>query len=245
MRYEQTLHLPFFFATENGTVSLANVVNLVQHVSEVQLESLGIGEEFHAAVNRGWVITQSHLEIIRMPRAEETVTLWTEARSYNRLLCYRDYGIDDEAGQPLVRVTSSWAIMDLIARKLVPVTPEDVAGVGAVQDSHVQRLPRVPKLARIDREKRYDVRYFDIDANHHVNNVRYFDWLLDPLGDDFLNTHMPATVDIKYAHEVTRGSQVTVRCQLDQDEAETTSLHQILTTEETNAQAIITWQPFA
>lgn len=242
MRYSQTMQLPFFLATENGTVSLANVVNLIQHVSEMQLDELGIGEEAHTKTQRGWIITQSHLDVVRMPVAEETVTLWTEARSYNRILCYRDYGIDDENGAPLIRVKSSWAIMDLVARRLVPVTPEDVAGVGAVADSHVERLPRLPKLTRTDFERRYNVRYFDIDGNHHVNNVHYFDWLLDPMGDEFLNTHTPVTVDIKYAHEVMRGSQVVSRCRLDEGATGWNSVHQIQTGDETNAQAAISWR---
>lgn len=58
-----------------------------------------------------------------------------------------------------------------------------------------KRIPRLKRPQKLDEngsiiKKNYQVRYFDLDANHHVNNARYFDWLLDPLGRvfRFINT---------------------------------------------------------
>jgi medium-chain acyl-[acyl-carrier-protein] hydrolase len=241
LRYSEKMQLPFYFATENGTVSLANVVNLVQRVSENQLAHLGEGMEALTSHGIGWIITQSQLEFTRALRAEEDVTVWTEARSYNRLLCYRDYGIDAADGTPIVRVSSTWAMMDLQKRRIIPVVEAAMAGIGAVADSKVKRLPRLAKMGTPTGHQEYRVRYFDIDGNHHVNNVHYLDWMLDPLGDEFLNTHTPKTVNIKYAREVERDSQVLSEYAW-QTEAHTQSLHQISVAGSSNAEAEITWQ---
>ena len=239
MRYSEKMQLPFYFATENGTVSLANVVNIVQRVSENQLAHLGEGMEALTTQGVGWIITQSQLEFTRAPQAEEDVTVWTEARSYNRLLCYRDYGIDAADGTPIVRVSSTWAMMDLHKRRIIPVIEAAMAGIGAVADSKVKRLPRLPKFGEPTGSQEYRVRYFDIDGNHHVNNVHYLDWMLDPLGDEFLNTHVPQSVNIKYAREVERGSKVLSEFALHTDTA--TSVHQISVAGKMNAEAAITW----
>ncbi|WDF83348.1 thioesterase [Lacticaseibacillus pabuli] len=243
MRFEETIQMPFFFATEDGTISLANLVNVIQQVSEEQLDEQNDGNEILAKMNVGWIIVQSHMQITKMPRAEQTVHVWTEARSYNKLLCYRDYGIDDEDGNPLVRVTSSWAMLDLDKRKLIAVVEEAVQGVGATFDSKVKRLPRVHSPKRADASRQYQVRYFDIDPNHHVNNVHYFDWMLDVLGDEFLQTHVPVTVNIKYAREVERGSLVTSKLEKNvADDGSVQTVHAIDSAGEENALAEITWR---
>ena len=243
MRFEETIQMPFFFATEDGTISLANLVNVIQQVSEVQLDKRNDGNDILTKMNVGWIIVQSHMHITKMPRAEQTVHVWTEARSYNKLLCYRDYGIDDTDGNELVRVTSSWAMLDLDKRKLVGVVEEAVQGVGAVFDSKVKRLPRVHAPEREDASRQYQVRYFDIDSNHHVNNVHYFDWMLDVLGDEFLQTHVPATVNIKYVREVERETLVTSKVQKDiADDGTVKTIHEITTNGQENALAAISWR---
>ena len=240
MRYSEEMQLPFYFATENGTVSLANVVNIVQRVSENQLAHLGEGMDVLTGHGIGWIITQSQLEFTRALRSEEKVTVWTEARSYNRLLCYRNYGIDAVDGSPIVRVSSTWAMLDLQKRRIIPVIEEAMRGIGAVADTKVKRLPRLPKMTAADSAQDYRVRYFDIDGNHHVNNVHYLDWMLDPLGDDFLNTHAPKSVNIKYAREVERDNLVHSEYTL-ADETATHTNHRISTDGVTNAEAAITW----
>ena len=89
----------------------------------------------------------------------------------------------------------------------------------------------------IDRD--YHVRYFDIDMNGHVNNSKYLDWMYDVLGYEFLKTHEPLRMTLKYVKEVSSGGQITSSYQLDQ----LISYHQITSNGYLNAQAMIEWQP--
>lgn len=241
MRYEEKMHLPVYFATEDGSISIAAIVNIVQQVSENQLTALGEGMKGLAEYGAGWVITQSHIHILRTPRAEEPVTVWTEASSYNRLLTYRNYGIQDKDGNDLVRVTSTWVMIDLKKRKLIPIIEEAVQGVGAKKDPHVKRLPRVEKIEQVTGSKPYQVRYFDIDPNRHVNNVHYFDWMLDALGDDWLTSHRATEINIKYEREVDIGASLNSEFEILPDAAAPVTRHRISSGETTNAEAEITW----
>ena len=71
-----------------------------------------------------------------------------------------------------------------------------------------QRPKQIPEDATLS-GKQYHVRYFDLDANHHVNNARYFDWLLDPLGEEFLTTHQLKSFSIQYQQEVRINHDIT------------------------------------
>ncbi len=239
MIYEEPYQIPFFLASQNNTVSLATLVNVLLAGSEHQLEKAGVG--MHQVLGRGvgWVITQYELEIAQMPKVEAPITLGTEAISYNKLMTYRDYWLRDAEGNRLATMHGAWVMMDLATRKLIPIIPELVARVEAPFDSHVRRFARLNKLTRIDVDVPYRVRYFDIDANGHVNNVHYFEWMEDSLGADFLKQHELTKMRIKYAREVTYGSTPHAQAQLEG----LVSRHQIVTDGVVNAEAELTWRP--
>ena len=241
MRYLEEAIIPFYMVTEDGSLTLANLVNLVQQVSERQLTGIASQMEMVQRYNIGWVITQSHIDITRMPRAEEHVTLWTEATEYNRLLCYRDYGVLDADGNELVVIHSTWVMMDLNTRKIVPIIDEIVEGYGAQKVTKVKRLPRLPRFSDPDGDRTYWVRYFDIDTNHHVNNVHYFDWMQDALGYDWMRSHKLISANIKYEREVEPGTQLLSEYKTSEEDGQIVTYHQVRVGEQSNAIARLVW----
>ena len=53
--------------------------------------------------------------------------------------------------------------------------------------------------------------YTDLDANGHVNNARYADWLCNTLGIEEMTRSEPETVIFNYNHEILPGRKVTLR----------------------------------
>ena len=92
--YEEDYRIPGFLGDRFGRAGLANMMNVMLEVSERQLEQLHAGidaiSEFHA----GWVITQYHMDIHRMPKIEERLRVGTEATTYNKYFTYRDYSLN-------------------------------------------------------------------------------------------------------------------------------------------------------
>lgn len=243
MRYSEDYQVPFFMGTATGDISVADTVNIMMLVSEHQLDELNIGVAGLAEYGAGWVITQNQMEINRLPRVDERLHVWTEATSYNRLLCYRTYGIDDLDGNNIALIHSTWVMFDLQKRKIMPIIDAIAAPTGAVKSAKVERLPRVTKMGAADGARDYRVRYFDIDFNGHVNNVHYFDWLCDSLGNDWLQKNRPVSVNIKYEQEVGPDDTTTAAFQHVQDTGTTTTLHRITTGDVVNAIAEISWTP--
>ncbi|MHA3066704.1 acyl-[acyl-carrier-protein] thioesterase [Lacticaseibacillus saniviri] len=240
MEYSEQYRVPFFFGTTKGTISLSTLVNIMLLTSEHQLDEHDAGVPALAELGAGWVITQYHITVNRMPEVEELVEVGTAARSYNRFLTYRDYWINDADGNRLATIEGTWVMMDLETRKLLPIKAEIVNRVGAEEATTVKRFPRIQKIENETIRAPYRVRYFDIDSNGHVNNAHYFDWMEDSLGAEWLQQHELVSIDIRYEREVAYGDEAPIA--VAELVSETETRHKIMSGDVVNAEAQMTWR---
>ena len=238
LTYQMKMKIPFDMADMNGHIKLPDVILLSLQVSGMQSIELGVSDktilEEHNLV---WIITDYDIEVVRLPRFAEEITIETEALSYNRLFCYRRFTIYDETGQELIHMMATFVLMDRDSRKVHAVEPEIVA---PYQSEFSKKLLRGPKYQSLENpiSKDYHVRFYDLDMNGHVNNSKYLDWIFEVMGADFLTQYIPKKINLKYVKEVRPGGVIT-------SSVERTGLeskHVITSDGATNAQAIITWQ---
>ena len=238
LTYQMKMKIPFDMADMNGHIKLPDVILLSLQVSGMQSIELGVSDktilEEHNLV---WIITDYDIEVVRLPRFAEEITIETEALSYNRLFCYRRFTIYDEEGRELIHMIATFVLMDRDSRKVHAVEPEIVA---PYQSDFDKKLIRGPKYESLDEpfSKDYHVRFYDLDMNGHVNNSKYLDWIFEVMGADFLTQYIPKRINLKYVKEVRPGGVIT-------SSVERTGLeskHEITSDGATNAQAIITWQ---
>ncbi|BBP09393.1 acyl-[acyl-carrier-protein] thioesterase [Streptococcus sp. 116-D4] len=238
LTYQMNMKIPFDMADMNGHIKLPDVILLSLQVSGMQSIELGVSDKaILENYNLVWIITDYDIEVIRLPRFAEEITIETEALSYNRLFCYRRFTIYDEAGQDLIHMMATFVLMDRDSRKVHAVEPEIVA---PFQSEFSKKLMRGPKYANLEEpvSKDYHVRFYDLDMNGHVNNSKYLDWIFEVMGADFLTHYIPKKINLKYVKEVRPGGVIT-------SSVERTGLeskHEITSDGATNAQAIITWQ---
>lgn len=57
---------------------------------------------------------------------------------------------------------------------------------------------KLSKCSKVDSEKRFSVRYSDIDLNLHVGNVTYLEWILETIPFDIMTNYKIDSVKIKY-----------------------------------------------
>ncbi len=238
LTYQMKMKIPFDMADMNGHIKLPDVILLSLQVSGMQSIELGVSDktilEEHNLV---WIITDYDIEVVRLPRFAEEITIETEALSYNRLFCYRRFTIYDETGQELIHMMATFVLMDRDSRKVHAVEPEIVA---PYQSDFDKKLIRGPKYANLEEpvSKDYHVRFYDLDMNGHVNNSKYLDWIFEVMGADFLTQYIPKKINLKYVKEVRPGGVITSAV----ERTGLKSKHEITSDDATNAQAIITWQ---
>lgn len=239
LTYQMKMKIPFDMADMNGHIKLPDVILLSLQVSGMQSIELGVSDktilEEHNLV---WIITEYDIEVVRLPRFAEEITIETEALSYNRLFCYRRFTIYDESGQELIHMMATFVLMDRDSRKVHAVEPEIVA---PYQSEFNKKLIRGPKYETLEEpiSKDYHVRFYDLDMNGHVNNSKYLDWIFEVMGADFLTQYIPKKINLKYVKEVRPGGVITSAVER---RSGLETKHEITSDGITNAQAIITWQ---
>jgi acyl-ACP thioesterase len=60
---------------------------------------------------------------------------------------------------------------------------------------------KLPAPVRPESKKSYEVRYSDIDIHHHVNNIKYIEWILDSVPTEMNRTHQIHTFEINFLAE--------------------------------------------
>ena len=230
-RYNEKHRVVFYETDVTKNINIGMLVDLMMLASENQSEQLGIGTDKVNGLGYGWVITQHVLEIERLPKVNEEIKIWTEADSYNKYFCYREFGIDDLDDNPLVRMHT----------KISQIVPELIIPFGATETPKVKRYKNVKKIKEIDNHKKYQVRFMDIDSNHHVNNVHYFDWMLDTLDYDFLSKHTLKKINIQYKQEITYGDIVTSNVQIINSNDTITTLHEVKNNDKVSCLAECEW----
>ena len=239
LTYQMKMKIPFDMADMNGHIKLPDVILLSLQVSGMQSIELGVSDKtILEDYNLVWIITDYDIEVARLPRFAEEITIETEALSYNRLFCYRRFTIYDEAGQGLIHMMATFVLMDRDSRKVHAVESEIVA---PYQSDFDKKLIRGPKYESLNEpvSKDYHVRFYDLDMNGHVNNSKYLDWIFEVMGADFLTQYIPKKINLKYVKEVRPGGVITSAVER---RSGLETKHEITSDGITNAQAIITWQ---
>ncbi len=245
-KFSEKHRLVYYDGDRTYHASIPMLVNLMVLASEDQSEQLGVGTSEVMKYGVGWVVTQYVMEIAKLPKIGTTIQLGTEATARNKFFCERHFSVTDDQGQTLMRVNSNFVLMNHKTRRMGKLIPELVDPYGSDEVKRLARLPRVRKIPDDQQEvmvKTYPVRYFDLDTNGHVNNSHYFEWLLDVLPADFLQTHMPTRLNIQYHKEIQYGHVVTSQAIKTTDEkGNMQTLHKMLVNGETYCEAECTWQ---
>ncbi|MDO4902648.1 MAG: thioesterase, partial [Limosilactobacillus sp.] len=176
------------------------------------------------------------------PSVGDEVILGTRAIEYNSFFALREFWLTDlDHKHEYARIKAMFVMMNLEKRRLMRIPNELITPYKSTLNKRLAQLKAPSKLPDDFQEKEYQVRYFDIDLNHHVNNARYFDWMLDPLGAEFLRTHYPAYLTIKYENEVKEESTVQSRVHIDRDGDQVKTIHEIWSHGELCTMAEMTW----
>lgn len=239
-RYSEDHRVVYYETDVTGSLGIGRLVDLMMLTSEDQSDELGVTNEKVGQRGLGWVVTQHIINIKRLPKVDEIITLSTQAKSYNRFFCYRDFVVNDQKGNELVTMHSVFVLMDRVKRKIVRLPEDIIAPYESEYTKKIERLKTPLAVQNISEQKEYRVRFMDIDANHHVNNVHYFDWMLDALPADFLLEHRLTTMNISYRQEVYYGDQVNSEVEIDKNNLLTK--HTITTGDQQNCLAECQWK---
>ncbi len=187
----------------------SELFRLLQEASIRHTEQLGMGRE--KTLDRGilWVLLMQRAEIARMPEYDERVVLKSWPGRTMHLLFPRYYSLETAGGEPLLKASALWSLVDAGTRKVV--FPEKVGVVieGTVTGEEIAMPGSIAKKDTTQ-EREFTVPYSFVDLNGHMNNTRYFDLCEDCVGAAAEGRRLKA-VSVEYQNEARLGETLTLR----------------------------------
>ncbi|VDK14644.1 hypothetical protein OAL24_00113 [Oenococcus sicerae] len=241
--YSENLCVRDFYCDRSGKLSLPMIAELAISASIQQTSELGIGMEELQAAGRGWVLLQYDIKIDRRPAVGEQIQVTTEPIRSNQFFALRNFDFYDLSGKCLIHIASLWAMIDLKRRRLVSL---DQRFIKPLNTTSVERLEKLTSPTILDRsaqgnsiaDEELKPTYFDIDTNQHVNNSNYLRYFLIPVAADFMFSHEPKRIIIKYNKEIRLDQIVVSKVQFT---GPLHSVHEIASNALVNATAEIEW----
>ena len=237
--------LPPYLSDRYRNIPLTTLSSILVSVLGQQSEELGQEAELEAYFkekNLSWIILKFDMDIDRQPNAGEKLRVETYATGYNKLFCYRQIDAYDEQGDLVVQSTVTYAWFDMTKRKLARLDPDIMTLYGADYEKRIRRM-KTPEFDpdQASEEDHFEVTYFDIDINNHVNFTIYFKWAIQSLGVDFMNRHRVQSLSIKYDKEVLEGEEVTVKTSLSPEEDGQVQTISKVESSRDNATVVLDW----
>ncbi|CAM6119388.1 unnamed protein product [Calypogeia fissa] len=213
--YRQTFVLRSYEVGQDKTASIETIMNYFQETSLGHVMLAGIaGDGFgttKAMVQNGliWVVSRVHVEVDRYPVWGEVVELDTWVASSGKNGLRRDWLLRDvKTGQVLARATSTWVMIHQQTRKLskMPDAAREEMSPHflerhAFESETCLKISKLQDDSAVYKTSRLQARRTDLDMNHHVNNVKYIDWMTESVPAQCLETQEIRCLTLEYRRE--------------------------------------------
>lgn len=203
--------LRYFDMNKYGEASPTTILIMLEETAAEHCFSIGHSLYSLEEQNIGWVLLSGAIDMVRYPRYKERITIRTWVSKYTMFKGYRENIIYDGSGNVIGKAKGVWAFYDIEKRKPAPVFEEIKSKWGL--------NPEISKEINFDLIKivdtgepiqEFNIFKSDIDSNKHVNNIRYFHWLIESLPDEILDNYFLKTINAKFFSEANIGEKIQV-----------------------------------
>lgn len=178
--FEKKFVIQSIDSDEFGVLKLSALFKYIQLVAGEAIEDAGIGQKVLMEKGLLWFLTRLAIKIKKWPSWQEEVTMKTYPNENKKFIYPRQFIIYDKDGEEIIRIVSTWALIDSIKRKITIYDLSEFENFIVEKHDNEMGLPnKLMNVGEIDYCYTHTVRYTDCDINHHLNNTRYIDLILD------------------------------------------------------------------
>jgi acyl-ACP thioesterase len=196
-----------------GTLEAPALSGYLQEVAGLHAGELGTGIDALRAKGLTWVLARQRIELPLPIALGDTLEIETWPSGVGRLAATREFVVRRGDGAEAARATTEWYVLDLATRR--PVRPAEVLDPRFPRQPlpHVAPLAhgKLPVPAAWEGERRFHVRYGDIDVNLHVTNASYVTWAIEAAPVELWRAARLAAVEVSYLAEGHHGSAILSR----------------------------------
>ena len=109
-------------------MSFGSLMDAMQDCVNINSESVGRGIDYMLEHKRTWFAIGWNIEIRRIPKMFEEISVKTWAYEFATSIGYRNVIVTDENGEDIVCADSMWTLMDMETKHPVRIEEEDAKG---------------------------------------------------------------------------------------------------------------------
>ncbi len=196
-----------------GRVKPSVLLYFVQEAAGQHCRLLAVDREKLMHKHLFWAVTRNRVQITRLPRLHEKITVETWPMPTTRVAYPRSVVAYDAAGNELFRSISLWVLMDENTRAMILPGKSGVEVAGTLTGSELP-VPRAVATRPMENVAVKTVGYTLLDQNGHMNNTRYMDWVDDLLPAAFHAGHPVQEFTVCYLSEAREGEEIHLHYEL-------------------------------
>ena len=208
--FKQDWEINFLQCYPNGYLKYTDLCNILQLTAGTHAELGGISFSDMQQYNQAWVLSRMRVEIKRLPKWRDVVTVktWINSLENSRSVRCLELYIGDEK---IVGCETFWAVFNTNSRR-----PENLA----LRNEHFEKYPNLKAVAtnfskiNIPEERHFlnskKVVLSDLDIVNHANSVKYLEWCLDYVDYEIINKQQIKNFEMNYLKEVALGDEISI-----------------------------------
>jgi medium-chain acyl-[acyl-carrier-protein] hydrolase len=230
--WEDEYSISFYEVDTKNGVFLPVLWSFMQETAWHHADHLRVGYSDLWERHFFWVLSRLSIQMEEFPRWGDRIKIKTWLAGMGRLFALRHFSITDSRENLIGTAKSAWLVLDLKSRRPQRIEPVFKHIMHLFDDPASAEEPeKLPSLVRSKMEKSYTVRYSDIDMHHHVNNIKYIEWILDSYPFEMNQTHQIHTFEINFLAESSYGDAIWVQTDM-LKESPPAFLHRVLRKED-------------
>lgn len=209
--WEEDFRVLTFHMDPRGKAHLSSICNFLQEGASMHAAYAGFGYEYMMGNNQVWVLARQKVIVDTYPVWNDQLKLKTWSRGKEGIFYIRDFIVENEKQEPIIKATTSWAAINLKTRR-----PELVKGLEDGLRSVKEKiaiegkLNKLPELSKPVFTRKRQIEYTDIDLVYHVNNVKYIELIMNSFPLKIHKQKKVKTLEINYLGEAKYGEEVLV-----------------------------------
>ncbi len=195
-----------------GMASPTAVLTLLEETAADHCYHIGYGLYELEKQHIGWILISGAIDMVRYPLYKEKITIRTWISDYSLVKGYRENVLLDEDGRIIGRAKGVWAFYNILNRRPVPIF-DGIKSLWGVNPEISTYANNEKELQRIDHgipKIELDIYRSDIDGNKHVNNIRYFHWMIESMPEEIVDNYYLKIINAKFFSEAAYGGKVQV-----------------------------------
>ncbi len=207
--FSREWEIDFTQCTPNGFLKYTDLCNLLQLTAGYHAEMGGISFTDMQEFNQAWVLSRMRVEISKMPKWKDVVSVktWIVSLENSRSVRALEMYLNDEK---IVGCETFWAVFNTKLRRpealALPHGHFEKFGEKFSTEERVRKITLPVSENTVERK----VVLSDLDIVNHVNNVKYLEWCLDTIDPDLILKQKLKSLDMNFMKELMLGETVKI-----------------------------------